>query len=73
MKRIKRKIIVDISVNKAYEMWTTREGLNTFFGEDSKIELKTGGAFEIYFINYFENGLKEEVNTHFPIVKELFV
>src|SRR5690606_28415349 len=49
MKKIIKNIIVDIPNNKAYDMWTTRNGLNTFFGENSKVELKENGTFEIYF------------------------
>lgn len=49
MKKIIKNIITNAPINKVYDMWTTRDGLNTFFGEDSKIELKVNGAFEIYF------------------------
>ena len=31
-------------------MWTTHEGLLTFFGADNNVELIPGGAFEIYFL-----------------------
>lgn len=49
MKEIIKRTNVLVSRKEAYKAWTTREGINTFFGEDSKIELKENGAFEVYF------------------------
>jgi uncharacterized protein YndB with AHSA1/START domain len=37
-------------VASLWERWTTHEGLLTFFGSQNLIELKPGGAFEIYFL-----------------------
>lgn len=56
MKKITKERIVDIPINKAYAMWTTREGVSKFFGEDAKIELKKQGAYEIYFNLSWEKG-----------------
>ena len=41
---------VNASVDDIWHKWTTHEGLLTFFGAGNKIELRIGGAFEIYFM-----------------------
>jgi len=38
------------TIDILWQRWTTHEGLKTFFGRDNKIDLKIGGAFEIYFL-----------------------
>lgn len=43
--------VADCPLDTMWWKWTTHEGLLTFFGVDNKIELKTGGPFEIYFSN----------------------
>lgn len=50
-----KKRTVNKSVQDVWTLWTTHEGLKQFFGEDNKIELTIGGAFEIYFLmdNYY--------------------
>lgn len=49
-KQIKKTRLIKESVEKVWWRWTTHEGLKTFMGEDNKIELTPGGAFEIYFL-----------------------
>jgi uncharacterized protein YndB with AHSA1/START domain len=39
---------VPASTERVWQAWTTRAGLNEFFGEDSRVELRLGGSFEIY-------------------------
>jgi uncharacterized protein YndB with AHSA1/START domain len=39
---------VPASVERVWQAWTTRDGLSEFFGEDSRVELRLGGPFEIY-------------------------
>ncbi|MEN8251129.1 MAG: SRPBCC domain-containing protein [Bacteroidota bacterium] len=48
-KKINKVAIVNASVEECWQLWTTHEGLKSFFGVDNKIDLKPGGAFEIYF------------------------
>lgn len=54
MKMSEKQIVKLKSVNQSLDtiwwQWTTHEGLKTFFGNDNKIELFPGGAFEIYFL-----------------------
>ena len=49
-KQIKKTVIIQCSLEDAWNKWTTHEGLLSFMGRDKKIELTPGGAFEIYFL-----------------------
>ncbi len=44
------KIVVDVSAEKAFELWSTVEGTRKFFGADAAIDLRPGGSYEIYFL-----------------------
>ena len=46
---IRKTVTVDAPVNDVWEAWTTDDGARTFFGRDARIELRPGGAYEIYF------------------------
>jgi uncharacterized protein YndB with AHSA1/START domain len=45
---IDKEVIVDATLDLAWEAWTTREGITSFFAPDAKIEPQVGGAFQIY-------------------------
>lgn len=45
---IDKQIVVAASLDQAWEAWTTREGIVSFFAPDAKIEARVGGAFQIY-------------------------
>jgi len=49
-KTIIKKRSIKASIDNIWNKWTTHEGLLTFFGADNKVELRIGGAFEIYFM-----------------------
>ncbi len=57
-RQIQKTKVINSSLDSAWWKWTTHEGLLTFFGEDNKIELTPGGAFEIYFLMDNPYGLK---------------
>jgi len=57
-KGIKKSVVVNGSLDEVWLKWTSHEGLKSFFGVDNKIELKLGGAFEIYFLMDQPDGLK---------------
>ncbi len=40
---------VEIPVEKAYEAWTTEQGINSFFAPGCEVELKLYGNYHIYF------------------------
>jgi len=45
---IDKDVVVNATVDQAWEAWTTREGIVSFFAPDAKIEARVGGAFQIY-------------------------
>jgi len=48
-KQISYQISVPASLSEVWGAWTTEEGAKTFFAPKCKIELKPGGAYEMYF------------------------
>jgi uncharacterized protein YndB with AHSA1/START domain len=48
-RRIEREAIVTASRAEVWRAWSSSEGAKTFFAQDAKIELRSGGAYEIYF------------------------
>ena len=56
MKKIIRKQTFNLPVADLWKKWSSKEGLNKFFGVDSKMELKIGGPFEIYFTDQVPEG-----------------
>jgi uncharacterized protein YndB with AHSA1/START domain len=48
-RRLEQEVIVSAPRSEVWRAWTTREGAQTFFAQDAKIELKPGGPYEIYF------------------------
>lgn len=43
-----KEVVVNATLEQAWNAWTTREGIVSFFAPDAKIEPKVGGAFQIY-------------------------
>ena len=48
-KAIQLDIEINATLDKTWEAWTTKEGIESFFSPDCFIELKVGGAYENYF------------------------
>ena len=46
---IRKAVVVPTSVDKAWEAWTTTEGVTTFFAPQAKVELAVFGNYEMYF------------------------
>ena len=46
---IRKSVTVSAPIDDVWEAWTTVEGARTFFAPDARIELRPGGAYEIYF------------------------
>ena len=49
-KKIIKHATVQLPVDSVWKLWTTHDGLKTFFGRDNKMELAINGDFEIYFL-----------------------
>jgi len=45
---IDKEVVVNATLDQAWDAWTTREGITSFFAPDAKIEPRAGGAFQIY-------------------------
>ena len=46
---INLEIEVKATIEQVWDAWTTEEGVITFFSPGCKVELKIGGAYEMYF------------------------
>lgn len=49
-REIRKEIIVDAPRHAVWEAWTTEQGVKTFFAPDARVELREGGAYEMYFM-----------------------
>lgn len=48
-KIIRKEVVVNASPEAVYKAWTTPEGIRRFLEVSSRIEMKIGGAYELYF------------------------
>ncbi|MBI3038065.1 SRPBCC domain-containing protein, partial [bacterium] len=48
-KVLRKEVLVHASIEELWRLWTTVEGVKTFFAPDAAIELKAGGTYEMYF------------------------
>jgi uncharacterized protein YndB with AHSA1/START domain/predicted enzyme related to lactoylglutathione lyase len=48
-KKVVKHATLQLPVDSVWKLWTTHDGLKTFFGLDNKMELAINGDFEIYF------------------------
>lgn len=53
-----KQVEIAATLDQAWEAWTTREGIVSFFAPDAKIEPRVGGAFQIYIDPLAEPGSK---------------
>ena len=45
---IDKEVVVNATLDQAWEAWTTREGIRSFFAPDAVVEPRVGGAFHIH-------------------------
>lgn len=55
---IEKTVVIDATLDQAWDSWTTREGIIGFFAPDAKIEPRVAGAFEIHFDPFAAPGSK---------------
>jgi len=55
---IDKEVVIAATPEQAWQAWTTREGITSFFAPDAKVEPRVGGAFEVYINPYAEPGMK---------------
>ena len=53
-----KEVVVKATLDEAWQAWTTREGIISFFAPDARIEPRVGGAFHIYINPGAEPGMK---------------
>lgn len=46
---IDKTVTIPAPLNEVWNAWTTSEGAKTFFARDAWIDLRIGGAYELYF------------------------
>jgi uncharacterized protein YndB with AHSA1/START domain len=44
-----KSVTIEATAEQAWDTWTTREGIVSFFAPDARVEARVGGAFHIYF------------------------
>ncbi|HNX49850.1 MAG TPA: alpha/beta fold hydrolase [Thermoanaerobaculaceae bacterium] len=49
MRTLRKEVEVKASLQDVWWAWTTVDGVKTFFAPDARIELRPGGAYEMYF------------------------
>jgi uncharacterized protein YndB with AHSA1/START domain len=48
-RELRKEALVPASPSQVWMAWTTLEGAKSFFAPDAKIDLRVGGAYEMYF------------------------
>jgi len=43
-----KEVVIAATLDQAWEAWTTREGITSFFAPDARVEARVGGPFQIY-------------------------
>ncbi len=62
---IDKEIDIKATVEQAWDSWTTREGITSFFAPDAQVDPRVGGAFHIYMDPMGEPGMKGADDMHF--------
>jgi uncharacterized protein YndB with AHSA1/START domain len=60
-----KQVEIAATLDQAWDAWTTRDGIVSFFAPDAKIEPRVGGAFQIYIDPLGEPGSKGADDMHF--------
>ncbi len=47
---LRKEVTVHATLDEVWDAWTTPEGVASFFAPKSKIEIRVGGPYELYFI-----------------------
>ncbi len=60
---IEKEVVVDLPMGRAWDMWTTGDGLERFFARRCQVDLAVGGMFEILFFPENPPGLRGAEGT----------
>ena len=53
-----KEVVIAATLDQAWDAWTTREGITSFFSPDAKVEARVGGPFQIYMDPGAQPGMK---------------
>ncbi|MHC1739597.1 MAG: SRPBCC domain-containing protein [Anaerolineaceae bacterium] len=70
-KALSFEVIVDAPIESVWDAWTTVEGVTSFFAPECKIELRPGGAYEMYFDLDAQTGLRGGEGCQILAIEEL--
>jgi uncharacterized protein YndB with AHSA1/START domain len=45
---VEKEVVINATLEQAWQAWTTREGIVSFFAPDANIDARVGGAFQIH-------------------------
>ena len=62
---IDKEVVVNATLDQAWEAWTTREGIRSFFAPDAVVEPRVGGAFHIHMDPGGAPGMKGADEMHY--------
>lgn len=60
---VSASVVVELPAAEAWRLWTTSEGLTSFFAPAANIELRPQGAFEVFFLPDAEPGQRGSEDT----------
>jgi uncharacterized protein YndB with AHSA1/START domain len=55
---VEKEVVINATLDQAWDAWTTREGITSFFAPDARVEARVGGAFQVYMDPGAEPGLR---------------
>lgn len=67
---IVKEVVVKATPQAAWRAWTTREGIQSFFAPDARVEPRPGGLFEIHMNPYAAPGMKGADDMRFLALQE---
>jgi len=66
---IDKEVVVNATLDQAWEAWTTRDGIRSFFAPDAVVEPRVGGAFHIHMDPGAAPGMKGADDMRFMAVQ----
>lgn len=66
---IDKQVVIAATLDQAWDAWTTREGIVSFFAPDALVEPRVGGAFQVYMDPGAAPGLRGADDMRFMAVQ----
>jgi uncharacterized protein YndB with AHSA1/START domain len=68
---IDKEVVLAATLEQAWQAWTTREGVTSFFAPDARVEARVGGPFEVYMDPGAPAGMKGADDMRFLAVQPM--